>query len=266
MRCSEARHLLPPYLDSELDSRTSFEIARHLEDCAACALRFGAEERFEAALARELSRHRGDEAAVFARALEGALRGAAREPEAAARGPRRARAAVAAAAALVAAIAGWQLLCGDGGQVGLGELLEAVAADHRHTLDVFAAAPRGTFDLASSRPEEIDGFLRDSIGAPLGPLALDPDWRIEGVRRCSLAGAAVGYVLLFRGEEPVSLLVLPAGAARRFPAAARSAAGRARAFPVEGGHAVLQVGNGGLRCALGATGPGPLRSLLGAGP
>ena len=36
MRCHEARKFLGPYLDSELDTRTSQEIELHLESCPQC--------------------------------------------------------------------------------------------------------------------------------------------------------------------------------------------------------------------------------------
>jgi anti-sigma factor RsiW len=54
MRCHEARNLLGPYLDSELDARTSLDIAQHLESCADCARVFDAEARLEARIATAL--------------------------------------------------------------------------------------------------------------------------------------------------------------------------------------------------------------------
>ena len=43
MRCHEARNLLGPYLDSELDAKASLEVAQHLESCEDCARVFDAE-------------------------------------------------------------------------------------------------------------------------------------------------------------------------------------------------------------------------------
>jgi anti-sigma factor RsiW len=48
MRCHEARNLLGPYLDSELDAKTSLDIGQHLQSCADCARVFDAETKFEA--------------------------------------------------------------------------------------------------------------------------------------------------------------------------------------------------------------------------
>ena len=54
MRCHEARNLLGPYLDSELDAKTSLEIAQHLGSCADCARVFDAEAKLEARISRAL--------------------------------------------------------------------------------------------------------------------------------------------------------------------------------------------------------------------
>ena len=43
MRCHEARNLIAPYLDSELDAKTTLEIEQHLEACSDCARVFEAE-------------------------------------------------------------------------------------------------------------------------------------------------------------------------------------------------------------------------------
>src|SRR5205823_3674481 len=48
MRCHEARKFLGPYLDSELDAKTSLEIEQHLEACPDCARVFAAEEKLDA--------------------------------------------------------------------------------------------------------------------------------------------------------------------------------------------------------------------------
>ena len=40
MKCDEAQTLHGPYLDSELDAKTSLEIQQHLKMCPACARLF----------------------------------------------------------------------------------------------------------------------------------------------------------------------------------------------------------------------------------
>ena len=47
MRCHEARQLIGPYLDSELDAKSSFEIEQHLESCRDCAQFFEAEQKLD---------------------------------------------------------------------------------------------------------------------------------------------------------------------------------------------------------------------------
>src|SRR5437879_1489429 len=54
MKCAEVRKLVRLYLDSELDTKTSFEVEQHLESCAECAGLFEAEKNFDARLGRFL--------------------------------------------------------------------------------------------------------------------------------------------------------------------------------------------------------------------
>ncbi|HLG93769.1 MAG TPA: zf-HC2 domain-containing protein [candidate division Zixibacteria bacterium] len=46
MNCLEARKRMQLYLDSELETETSFEIEKHLEACTGCAAMFKAEQAF----------------------------------------------------------------------------------------------------------------------------------------------------------------------------------------------------------------------------
>ncbi len=56
MKCNELQTLLGPYLDSELDARTSLEIEQHLKACANCARLFAEEQRLEARMKAGLGR------------------------------------------------------------------------------------------------------------------------------------------------------------------------------------------------------------------
>lgn len=47
MKCDEIQALQGAYLDSELDARTSLEIAQHLKSCPECARLFAEEQKFE---------------------------------------------------------------------------------------------------------------------------------------------------------------------------------------------------------------------------
>ena len=50
MNCKEARRYINLFIDSELDSKASFEIAEHLSSCEDCNKRFKQEEHIEKTL------------------------------------------------------------------------------------------------------------------------------------------------------------------------------------------------------------------------
>jgi anti-sigma factor RsiW len=56
MKCQEVQTLHGPYLDSELDAKTSLEIEQHLAACPACARLFAEEEKLEARMTSGLNR------------------------------------------------------------------------------------------------------------------------------------------------------------------------------------------------------------------
>src|SRR5258706_1739474 len=56
MKCEEISRFLSPYLDSELDPKTSFEMSNHFDHCASCHERFEAERRIEYAMSAELKK------------------------------------------------------------------------------------------------------------------------------------------------------------------------------------------------------------------
>jgi anti-sigma factor RsiW len=76
MKCSELQSLAGPYLDSELDAKTSLEIQQHLAACPACARRLAAEQQFAARLTTVL--RRGETTPELWRNTEALVRAAAR--------------------------------------------------------------------------------------------------------------------------------------------------------------------------------------------
>ncbi|MCX6928794.1 MAG: zf-HC2 domain-containing protein [Verrucomicrobia bacterium] len=56
MRCDEVRTMQGPYLDSELDAKTTLEIEQHLAGCSACAHLFAHEQKLQAQLTASLNR------------------------------------------------------------------------------------------------------------------------------------------------------------------------------------------------------------------
>jgi hypothetical protein len=56
MKCDEVQLLQGPFLDSELDARTTLEIGEHLKSCAECARLFAEEQKLEARMKGGLNR------------------------------------------------------------------------------------------------------------------------------------------------------------------------------------------------------------------
>ena len=56
MKCDQVQTLHGPYLDSELDAKTSLEFAQHLKACPACARLFAEAQKLEAQMAAGLNR------------------------------------------------------------------------------------------------------------------------------------------------------------------------------------------------------------------
>jgi anti-sigma factor RsiW len=62
MTCDDARLLVHAYLDDELDAAQSAAMARHLQDCAACAANYGIHAQLHKALAQPALYHRAPDA------------------------------------------------------------------------------------------------------------------------------------------------------------------------------------------------------------
>jgi anti-sigma factor RsiW len=56
MKCNEVQTMQGPYLDSELDAKTTLEIEQHLTGCPACARLFALEQKLEARITAGLNR------------------------------------------------------------------------------------------------------------------------------------------------------------------------------------------------------------------
>ena len=71
MRCDEVQPLRGPYLDSELDARTTLEIEQHLKSCPECARLFAEEQELDARLRAGL--HRGPKTTALWKEIERSL-------------------------------------------------------------------------------------------------------------------------------------------------------------------------------------------------
>ncbi len=201
MRCEEARRFLGPYLDSELDPTTSFEIARHLESCAACRERFEAERKVERAVAAEVCRPEPGDEALFRRALERGGR------------PRRRPWAWAAAGALLA-LGAFALLRRDEGG-----LVSSLRKDYRKYQG--GGSP---LDVVSAEPQSVEGFFREKMGLAVRVPARIDGMELAGGRRCSLRGVPTAFLIYRERGADVSVFVFNADHLDRFPDAGRLAA------------------------------------------
>src|SRR4030066_335834 len=62
MKCEETRKYINLFIDSELDTKTSFEITEHLSSCEACDKRFKQEEQIEKTIVSVLKESKEPEA------------------------------------------------------------------------------------------------------------------------------------------------------------------------------------------------------------
>lgn len=245
MTCSEALTYLSPYLDSELDPTTSFEIARHLEQCPACAERFARERRVERRLS-DAVRQAGVDATLWSKAL-------ARAPAPGRPSPLRLL-AVAAATLLI---------------VGLGltflaprappappDLARVLVADH---LRLVGGVER--VELASADRGAIAEFFKGHLPVDVRcPPTVTP----VGARNCRLNDRLVGYVQGTVSGSTVSLFFIPASVLEDFPemTAVLRTRGAACAVPVGVYGVAARMRDRALICAVGALPPDQLLPLV----
>ncbi len=182
MKCEDVRRYVGPYLDSELDPRTSFEVARHLEGCAGCRARFDSEGVLERALAKELARTEPGDDATWERALRRAG------------GPRSGRpwislgsswrwAAAASGVLAAAAVLVWLLALGGNG------LASELRKDYRKR-----ARGGSPLELSSRDAREVEEFFKDRMGLSV-PVPVPEGWELLGGRKCALRGIPTAFIL-----------------------------------------------------------------------
>lgn len=202
MNCKDVRTFLGPYLDSELDPTTSYELGLHLNACADCRTRVERERGLESVLAAAVAGRDATTSEMWARAL------ARLEPRPGRRRrPWLAFVLASAAAALALALAAWTLF-----PARPPDLLEAAVRDHEEFLG-------GKFgpELATNDPARAAAFLRERVAVSA---QLPPDtagYRLLGVRCCVLRGALLGLALYSVGGAPASVFLLPERELEAFP-------------------------------------------------
>lgn len=203
MKCAEVRKLVQLYLDSELDSKNSFEVAEHLELCAECAGLFEAEEKFAGRLGKFL-RH-GSRTASLWRQIESQV-----EP---ARSPARlfSFSWFAAAAAIVVLFAGG-LVWTKAQPLDL-----AKAAGECHNAYVHRlAAPEFTGPVPREIEKEFGSEL-DVAAFTYQPAAAG--FSSRGSRFCHITNVPCALIMGDFGKVPVSVIVFEKARLAQFPQA-----------------------------------------------
>jgi hypothetical protein len=201
MKCAEVRKFVRLYLDSELDTKNSFEVEQHLESCPECAGLFEAEKKFDARLGRFLR------SSAATRALWESI---------------EARIAPAPYSRLEAL---WPL---------------ALAASLVIAASVFFLTKPRTLDLANAVEEchsayvhqvttpEFSGPVPDKIAQQFGGRldagafayrSSEPTFTSSGARLCHVEGVPVALILGHCAETPVSMIVFKKSELDHFPEA-----------------------------------------------
>lgn len=202
MRCHEIRALCSAYLDSELDTKTSFDMEQHLRDCEGCRLFFEGERRVDERVFEAL-RAGGKDDALW-RGIEAKLTASARPPT-------RAWWKVAALAAAAMVVLALSLVLWP--HTPPLDLAEAVAVDHAKYL-----AGNMPAQFADEPPADAISFTNGRLDRTafslLPPLSA---FQPEGKRLCHLQGVPVAWMMGRAEGRPVSVIVLRIEELSQFP-------------------------------------------------
>jgi anti-sigma factor RsiW len=191
--CDEARELLSPFADGELDLVRALEIERHLAECPACAAALEGLRALSARLADPALYHRPP-AAVAAR-VRASLR------------PRRSfpwrRGGIAVAAALLAAVALWGAVRGLSAP-SAEELIEReVVNAHIHSL-----IPGHLLDFPSDKQHKVKPWFDGRVDvAPDVKDLTDDHFPLEGARQDYIDGRPTAAVVYRRRDHVINVLV-----------------------------------------------------------
>lgn len=199
MKCSEARKLLEPYLDSELDAKNSLEVEQHLGLCTECAGLFDAEKNFGDRISSAL--RKGDRTPALWAAVESRVRPAQRVVSIL-------RWPLAAAAAVALLVAIWFVRASR-------PLDLAAAAGECHNAYVQQiTSPEFTGPVPEWIARELDNHL-DAAAFDYRPTT--SGFHTEGARFCHVANVPTALILGHYENVPVSLLVFKKSELAHFP-------------------------------------------------
>jgi anti-sigma factor RsiW len=200
MKCDEARKLLNPYLDSELDAKSSLEVEQHLASCTECGGLFEAEKKFDARF-RDAFR-RGERTATLWDAVESRLHPARHVISSF-------RWALAAAAAIALLAGVWFLRAAR-------PLDLALAAGECHNAYVQRiTSPEFNGRVPDRIVKELGDHL-DTAAFDYRPTA--SGFSTDGARFCHVRNVPTAVILGHYGNVPVSLVVFKRSELTQFPA------------------------------------------------
>ena len=206
MRCHEARNLIGPYLDSELDAKTSCEIVQHLESCAECTRFFEEEEKLDKRIFSALREGQKDPA-LWAR-LESSIAEHHRWEKL---WPRLRLAQVGLATALAVVLIAISLSLGFRERVP--DLALAVEQDHEEFL-----AGKFIPEFTGPLPEPVAHRLDARLDArAFSHLPVASGFEAKGSRLCFLRGVPAAWTLGHYANALVSVFVLKQSELEHFP-------------------------------------------------
>jgi hypothetical protein len=199
MKCAEVRKFVRLYLDSELDTKNSFEVEQHLESCPECAGLFEAEKKFDERLDRFL--RWGTPTRLLWKEIETQI--------AVSRG-RSIKSLWPFALAASIIIAAGAIFFIKSRPLDLANAVEECHSAYAHQI----TTPEFSGPVPEKIAQQFGGRL-DSAAFTYRPskAAFTP----SGARLCHVEGVPVALILGYRAETPVSMIVLKKSELDHFP-------------------------------------------------
>ena len=254
MNCGEVRSYLYAFLDSELDAPLSIDVQRHLDGCHDCAR----EAEIERAISNRLGQAIRQNASVpaFTDSIDGditfstdGVRERLHERTVDHGSSRRPRLiSLAATLAIAVGATGWFMFSARNADSGSDRFVDLVVADFEHFLD-----DGGSLQIESSDRDVVTKWLEDKTEVAMTlPLPSDPQCRLLGGRKCTIAGAAAAFAVYEMHGVRASLVAVPSSSADFEGMTAVQSSGVAYWVAKRGAYTVLASRRGGLVYAAAA--------------
>lgn len=204
MKCKESRRYINLFIDSELDSKASFEIAEHLSSCEDCNKRFKQEENIEKTLVSVLKDNKEPEAEETWERVLSRFKDQVGLKKSRRFGYRFYKRYVMAATAAILAIVITLILYS---KQGTNELTAAVYKCHMKYV-----SDQITSSIESAIPDEITQYFSDKFLFPV-VISEIPDFKshhikLFGGKVCHLNGISTAYTMYHCCNTPVSVFIL----------------------------------------------------------